>query len=73
MTDETDHAKTKDAQGNQKKRFKLTATGKVKHRKAFPRPQAGKEGGKRNRQARIDRLVEGKQIAMIRHALLPSA
>ena len=31
-----------------------------------------KKGGKRNRQARADRMVEGKQIAMIRYALQPS-
>ncbi len=54
------------------KRFKVTASGKVKHRKAFRGHKLGKKGGKRNRQARIDRLVEGKQIAMIRHALLPA-
>ena len=54
------------------KRFKVTASGKVKHRKAFRGHKLGKKGGKRNRQARVDRLVEGKQIAMIRHALLPA-
>lgn len=54
------------------KRFKLTASGKVKHRKAFRGHKLGKKGGKRNRQARPDRVVVGKQAAMIRHALLPS-
>jgi large subunit ribosomal protein L35 len=56
-----------------KKRFKLTASGKVKHRKAFRGHKLGKKGGKRNRQARIDRVVGGKQIAMIVHALLPAS
>jgi large subunit ribosomal protein L35 len=55
-----------------RKRFKLTASGKVKHKKAFRGHKLAHKGGKRNRQARADRQVEGKQIAMIRHALLPS-
>jgi large subunit ribosomal protein L35 len=55
-----------------RKRFKVTANGKVKHRKAFRGHKLGKKGGKRNRQARADRMVEGKQIAMIVHALLPA-
>ncbi len=55
-----------------RKRFKVTASGKIKHRKAFRGHKLGKKGGKRNRQARADRLVQGKQIAMIRHALLPA-
>jgi large subunit ribosomal protein L35 len=55
-----------------RKRFKLTASGKVKHRKAFRGHKLAKKGGKRNRQARADRVVEGKQGAMIRLALLPS-
>jgi large subunit ribosomal protein L35 len=54
------------------KRFKITATGKVKHKKAFRGHKLAKKGGKRNRQARADRFVEGKQIAMIVHALLPA-
>jgi len=54
------------------KRFKVTASGKVKHRKAFRGHKLGKKGGKRNRQARIDRVVQGKQLAMIVHALLPA-
>jgi large subunit ribosomal protein L35 len=55
-----------------RKRFKVTATGKVKHKKAFRGHKLAHKGGKRNRQARADRVVEGKQVAMIRHALLPS-
>lgn len=54
------------------KRFKVTASGKVKHRKAFRGHKLGKKGGKRNRQARIDRVVQGKQVAMIVKALLPA-
>jgi large subunit ribosomal protein L35 len=54
------------------KRFKLTASGKVKHRKATRGHKLAKKGGKRNRQARADRLVQGSQVAMIRHALLPA-
>jgi large subunit ribosomal protein L35 len=55
-----------------RKRFKVTATGKVKHKKAFRGHKLAHKGGKRNRQARADRVVEGKQVAMIRHGLLPS-
>ncbi len=54
------------------KRFKVTASGKVKHRKAFRGHKLGKNTGKQNRQARNDRIVEGKQVAMIRHALRPA-
>jgi large subunit ribosomal protein L35 len=55
-----------------RKRFKVTASGKVKHKKAFRGHKLGKKSAKRNRQARADRLVEGKQIAMIVHALNPT-
>jgi ribosomal protein L35 len=44
----------------------------VKHKKAYRGHKLAHKGAKRNRQARADRQVEGKQIAMIRHALLPS-
>jgi large subunit ribosomal protein L35 len=54
-----------------RKRFKVTATGKVKHKKAFRGHKLGKKGAKRNRQARADRTLEGKQVAMILHALNP--
>ncbi len=54
-----------------RKRFKVTATGKVKHKKAFRGHKLGKKGGKRNRQARADRMLEGKQVAMILHGLNP--
>jgi large subunit ribosomal protein L35 len=55
-----------------RKRFKVTASGKVKHKKAFRGHKLAHKGGKRNRQARADRQVEGKQVAMIRYALQPS-
>jgi large subunit ribosomal protein L35 len=54
-----------------RKRFKVSASGKVLHRKAFRGHKLGKKGGKRNRQARKDRVVQGIQAEMIRHALLP--
>jgi large subunit ribosomal protein L35 len=56
-----------------RKRFKLTASGKVKHKKAFRGHKLAHKGAKRNRQARADRVVEGKQQAMIRYALQPSS
>ncbi|HEV3298841.1 MAG TPA: 50S ribosomal protein L35, partial [Planctomycetaceae bacterium] len=40
-----------------RKRFKLTASGKVKHKKAFRGHKLAHKGGKRNRQARADRVV----------------
>jgi large subunit ribosomal protein L35 len=54
-----------------RKRFKVTANGKVKHKKAFRGHKLGKKTAKRNRQARADRVIEGKQVAMILHALNP--
>lgn len=52
-----------------RKRFKVTANGKVKHKKAFRGHKLGKKSAKRNRQARADRVVEGKQVAMILYGL----
>jgi large subunit ribosomal protein L35 len=54
-----------------RKRFKVTANGKVKHKKAFRGHKLGTKTAKRNRQARTDRVIEGKQVAMILHALNP--
>ena len=54
------------------KRFKLTASGKVKHRKAFRGHKLAKKGGKRNRQARVDRLVQGSQVTLVHCALRPA-
>jgi large subunit ribosomal protein L35 len=54
-----------------RKRFKVTATGKVKHKKAFRGHKLGTKTSKRNRQARADRVIEGKQVAMILHGLNP--
>ena len=54
------------------KRFKLTASGKVKHRKAFRGHKLGKNAGKINRQARVDRIVQGTQVRIIHDALRPA-
>jgi large subunit ribosomal protein L35 len=54
------------------KRFKLTASGKAKHRKAFRGHKLGKKGGKRNRQARVDRIVSGSQVRIIEYGLRPA-
>jgi large subunit ribosomal protein L35 len=54
-----------------RKRFKVTANGKVKHKKAFRGHKLGSKTSKRKRQGRADRQIEGKQVAMILHALNP--
>ncbi len=54
-----------------KKRFKLSASGKAKHRKAFRGHKLSHKSGKRRRQLRQDGMVTGKEAAMIRKALRP--
>lgn len=54
-----------------RKRFKLTATGKVKHRSAFRGHRLSHKNGKRRRQLRIDGVVVGAEAAAIRDALRP--
>ncbi|GAB4134897.1 MAG: 50S ribosomal protein L35 [Planctomycetaceae bacterium] len=54
-----------------KKRFKLTASGKPKHRKAFRGHKLSHKGAKRVRQLRQDGYVSGKEAATIRDALRP--
>ncbi|MBW3542565.1 MAG: 50S ribosomal protein L35 [Planctomycetes bacterium] len=54
-----------------KKRFKLTASGKAKHRKAFRGHKLSHKPGKRRRQLRQDGLVTGLQAKTIREALHP--
>jgi len=54
-----------------KKRFKVTASGKAKHRKAFRGHKLSHKGGKRVRQMRVDGVVSGAEAVMIRDALRP--
>lgn len=54
-----------------KKRFKLTASGKAKHRKAYRGHKLSHKGAKRVRQLRQDGMVTGKAAATIRAALRP--
>ena len=54
-----------------KKRFKVTASGKAKHRKAFRGHKLSNKSGKRCRQLRIDGVVTGKEAATIVEALRP--
>lgn len=56
-----------------KKRFKLTASGKAKHRKAFRGHKLSHKGGKRVRQLRQDGLITGKEAVTIQNALRPSS
>ncbi|MCH8828583.1 MAG: 50S ribosomal protein L35 [Planctomycetes bacterium] len=56
-----------------KKRFKLTASGKPKHRKAFRGHKLSHKGAKRVRQLRQDGTIAGKEAATIRKALRPSS
>ncbi|VAX41460.1 LSU ribosomal protein L35p [hydrothermal vent metagenome] len=54
-----------------KKRFKLTASGKAKHRKAFRGHKLSHKTAKQKRQLRQDGLVTGKQGKTIAAALAP--
>lgn len=54
------------------KRFKLTATGKVKHKKINRGHKLSHKGGKRTRQLRVDGVLKSsKQTATIVEALRP--
>lgn len=55
-----------------RKRFKLTATGKVKHKKANRGHKLSHKGGKRTRQLRSDNILSsGRQAATIARGLHP--
>ena len=56
-----------------KKRFKVTASGKAKHRKANRGHRLGKMSGKRKRGLRNDGIVVGPSAAMIVEALRPAS
>jgi large subunit ribosomal protein L35 len=55
-----------------KRRFKITASGKAKHRKAFRGHLMSHKGGKRGRSLRQDGVVSGKDAWNIVEALRPS-
>jgi len=54
-----------------KKRYKLTASGKAKHRKAFRGHLLGGKPSKRKRHLRQDAVVGGVRAAIIREGLRP--
>jgi large subunit ribosomal protein L35 len=54
-----------------KKRFKLTATGKVKHRKANRGHIMSSKTGKRKRHLRGDGVIEGAFAKVIARGLAP--
>ena len=54
-----------------RKRFKLTAKGKVKHRKAFRGHILSSKSPKRRRKLRLDGVVEGAFAAKIADCLRP--
>jgi len=56
-----------------KKRFKVTASGKVKHRKAFRGHKLGTKTAKRRRQLRQDGVLIGAEATMIADALRPGS
>jgi large subunit ribosomal protein L35 len=56
-----------------KKRFKLTASGKAKHRKAFRGHILGKKTSKRKSDLRKDGVLDGAEAKLIRKALRPSS
>ena len=54
------------------KRFKVTASGKAKHRKANRGHRLGKMSGKRKRRLRQDGVIVGPKAKMIEDALRPA-
>ncbi len=56
-----------------KKRFKVTATGKIKHRKAFRGHILGSKTSKRKRRLRGDGVIVGAEAAVIRRGLNASS
>jgi len=56
-----------------KKRFKITATGKAKHRKAFRGHILGKQSPKRKRNLRQDGVLTGAEAKHIADALRPGS
>lgn len=52
-----------------RKRFKVTASGKVKHRKAFRGHKLSHKSPKRKRHLRQDGIVTGKLAVTVRAAL----
>ena len=54
-----------------KKRFKVTASGKVKHRKAFRGHLLSHKTGQRKRLLRQDGVVTGAEASTIRDGLRP--
>jgi len=56
-----------------KKRFKLTASGKVKHRKAFRGHKLSHKSAKRRMQLRDDNVIVGTAAKKIANALRPGA
>ena len=54
-----------------KKRFKLTASGKIKHRKAFRGHLLSHKNGKRKRQLRQDGVIDTQAAAIVRLGLRP--
>ncbi len=54
-----------------KKRFKVTASGKVKHRKAYRGHKLSHKSAKRRMQLRDDNVVVGTEAKKIADALRP--
>ncbi|MEE9200400.1 MAG: 50S ribosomal protein L35 [Candidatus Brocadiales bacterium] len=51
------------------KRVKITASGKIKHRRSFTSHLMSTKNGKRGRQLRRKNVIEGAQAAKIRQML----
>ncbi|QDT66257.1 50S ribosomal protein L35 [Calycomorphotria hydatis] len=54
-----------------KKRFKVTASGKLKHRSANRHHRMGKKTGKRKLQLRGGQVIEGTEAKNVVQLLLP--
>jgi large subunit ribosomal protein L35 len=53
------------------KRFKLTASGKAKHKSAFRGHLLSHKSGKKKRQLRKDGIISGRALVTIRDGLRP--
>ncbi len=56
-----------------KKRFKVTATGKLKHRKAFRGHKLSHKSAKRRQQLRQDGVIVGAEAKTVIEGLRPGA
>lgn len=54
-----------------KKRFRVTASGKIKHRSAYRGHKLSHKNGKRKRHLRADNVISGTEAKTVIEALAP--